>query len=105
MINGFELSAGQTIDIITANAVTGTFDNVIAPDGMNIQVTYSDSTVSLAFGLLGDVNRDGAIDFKDISPFIGLLSTGNIQFEADVNQDGVVNFVDISVFINLLAGQ
>ena len=103
MINGFELSAGQTIDIITANAVTGTFDNVIAPDGM--QVTYSDSTVSLAFGLLGDVNRDGAIDFKDISPFIGLLSTGNIQFEADVNQDGVVNFVDISGFINLLAGQ
>ena len=105
MINGFELSAGQTIDIITANAVTGTFDNVIAPDGMNIQVTYSDSTVSLAFGLLGDVNRDGAIDFRDISPFIGLLSTGNMQFEADVNQDGVVNFVDISGFINLLAGQ
>jgi len=70
MIDGFDGVAGQTFDIITANAVTGTFDNVIAPDGMEIRVNYSDSVVSLELAddfLLGDVNLDGvcrAVVFK-----------------------------------------
>jgi len=49
--------------------------------------------------LIADVNRDGVVDFLDISPFISLLSTGTFQLEADVNQDGVVSFLDISPFI------
>lgn len=53
--------------------------------------------------LLGDVNRDGFVDFLDISPFISQLSSGNYQVEADMNQDSVVNFLDISFFIAALA--
>ena len=53
--------------------------------------------------LIGDVNRDGVVNFLDISPFIGVLSSTEYQFEADINQDNVVNFLDISPFIGLLA--
>ncbi len=52
---------------------------------------------------IGDVNRDGEIDFFDISPFIELLSSGEYQHEADINQDDVVDFFDISPFISLLS--
>ena len=54
--------------------------------------------------LLGDVNRDGVVNFLDISPFIGLLTNNSFQLEADINQDGVVSFLDIAPFIGLLSG-
>ena len=53
--------------------------------------------------LLGDVNRDGTVDFFDISPFISVLSAGSFQAEADINGDGMVDFFDISPFIGLLS--
>ena len=55
--------------------------------------------------LIGDVNRDGIVDFFDIAPFIDVLS-GSIPFraEADLNQDGLVDFFDISFFILVLSG-
>ena len=52
---------------------------------------------------LGDVDRDGAVNFLDISPFIGLLTTGEYQLEADTNEDNDVNFLDISPFIQMLS--
>ena len=54
--------------------------------------------------VLGDVNRDGVVSFLDISPFIGLLSSGDYQEAADVNLDGYVSFLDISEFVSILAG-
>ena len=53
--------------------------------------------------LLGDVNRDGVVDFLDISPFIVVLSNSGFQLEADINQDGEVDFLDISPFIVILS--
>jgi len=53
--------------------------------------------------LLGDVNMDGLVDFRDITPFIALLSNGGFQTQADVNQDGFVDFLDIRPFIVLLS--
>jgi len=55
--------------------------------------------------LLGDVDRNGIVDFSDIAPFIAVLQSGVYQAEADVNQDGVVNFIDISHWICILANQ
>ena len=55
--------------------------------------------------LLGDVNRDGSIDFLDISPFIVLLSTNEFQEEADIDGNGAVDFLDISPFVVLLSSQ
>ena len=53
--------------------------------------------------LLGDVNRDGVVDFLDISPFIAVLALNGFQAEADTNEDGEVNFLDIPPFIFFLA--
>ena len=105
-INGFEPTAGQTFEIITADSVSGAFSNIVLADGLDLNVVYSDSSVSLevaAGGLLGDVNRDQVVNFFDIAPFIALLSSTTYQFEADINGDGAVNFFDISPFIALLA--
>ena len=59
----------------------------------------------LSDALLGDVNRDEAVGFSDIPPFISLLISGTYQLEADCNQNGLVDFADIPVFINILIGQ
>ena len=53
--------------------------------------------------ILGDVNMDGSLDFFDIQPFIGVLSTEQFHFEADIDGNGVVNFLDIQPFVDLLA--
>ena len=55
--------------------------------------------------VLGDVNQDGAVNFLDISPFIGYLSSGLYLEEADIDQNNTVNFLDISPFISLLSAQ
>ena len=55
--------------------------------------------------VLGDVNRDGSVNFLDISSFIGYLSSGDFLAEADVDQSGTVDFLDISPFISLLSRQ
>ena len=105
LLDGFTGEAGQTFDIITANSISGTFDNVIAPEDMDVQVNYSNSVVSLEVGgvLLGDANLDGVVNFLDISSFIAILSSGDYRGQADTNQDGVVSFLDISPFIGLLS--
>ena len=53
--------------------------------------------------MLGDVNRDGVVNFSDISPFIALLAATEFQEEADTNGDGTVDFADIGPFISLLS--
>lgn len=52
--------------------------------------------------LIGDVNRDGAINLIDVGPFVDALSGSYFQFEADINEDGAVNALDISPFVDLL---
>ena len=54
------------------------------------------------FGLIGDVNLDGIVNFLDIAPFISRLTTSDFQFEADIDGNGTVNFLDIAPFIGIL---
>ena len=74
--------------------------------GFSVDGSFSSNatlTVTLdATVILGDVNRDGVVNFLDIAPFIGVLTASGTQAEADINQDGVVNFLDISPFIMVL---
>ena len=108
------LQVGQTM-IITDREVT--LSGVLAdgePFSFDLNVAESfgldffspDASLSVTLSaalLLGDINRDGVVDFFDISPFIMLLSNGGFQAEGDINQDGVVDFFDISPFIGILA--
>ena len=52
----------------------------------------------------GDVNRDGEVDFFDVSPFVSVFGAGSFQLEADINGDGEVNAEDASPFLDLLSG-
>ena len=54
--------------------------------------------------LLGDVNLDGAVNFLDIAPFIGLLFANEFQAEADIDENGSVDFQDIPLFAAILSG-
>ena len=88
-------------------------DELLLTSGTKISITAKPSTgggfalghidVALPEFVVGDVNRDGAVNFLDISGFINLLSTSAFQAEADINGDGDVNFTDISSFISLLS--
>ena len=48
--------------------------------------------------LRGDVNLDSEVNFLDIQPFVGILSTGEYQAEADFDEDCEVTFLDIQPF-------
>ena len=103
MLDGFTATAGQTFDIITANSVTGTFDNVIAPEGMDVQVTYSSNAVSLQVtaGLTGDFDADGDVDVEDIDFYAGNMNspvTGDLA-QLDFNGDGQITRQDLVLHI------
>ena len=53
----------------------------------------------------GDMNCDGEVNFLDIGPFIGILSSGSFSAKADINQDESVNLLDILPFVVLLSGR
>jgi hypothetical protein len=62
--------------------------------------------------LVGDLNCDGQVSFKDINPFVLAISKPDLYaatypgcpFEnRDINGDGVLNFGDINPFVALLA--
>ena len=51
---------------------------------------------------LGDVNKDGVVNFLDITPFISFISSGDFKAEADIDGNGTVNFLDVASFIAIL---
>jgi len=81
------------------------FDSKDDSDGLGPQLLLELEEVPDPLFLLGDINRDGAVSFMDIPPFISLLISGEYQLEADVDQNGVVEFLDIPVFIQILINQ
>jgi len=52
--------------------------------------------------LIGDVNRDGEINFSDIPSFVSILIVRGYQDEADIDENGAVEFSDIPPFVDLL---
>ena len=89
------LGLGGTESISSIALEPGTYYAQIT----GVQDTIQLYSLELTTALKGDVNLDGAVDFLDIAPFIGILQTGSFQVEADVNCDTFVNFLDISPFI------
>jgi len=101
-------SGDDTVAGIAVNSfdgvVFGVFDDDPFATNPGGSYTISNLRVASFSILLGDINRDNAVNFLDISPFVGVLTSNGFQQEADVNGDGAVNFLDISPFIVSLAG-
>ncbi|MEM9413755.1 MAG: cytochrome c peroxidase, partial [Planctomycetota bacterium] len=58
------------------------------------------------FGLLlGDVDKNGMVDKRDIAPFVQRLVAQEYQQEADLNLDTEVNLLDVPVFVDVLIGE
>ena len=104
-----------TFDLLAFHSTSGAFGGTVGPapgssstGDPNNGIDISNVTISFegagAF-LLGDINRDGVVNFLDINPFIVLLTNSTFQAEADCNLDGVVNFLDISPWIDILTAQ
>ena len=92
---------------LTIDGVAATNDDIVATDVLDETGAVVGISFSLAATdcLLGDVNQDSIVNFLDISPFIGVLSSGgDFQCEADINEDNVVSFLDIAPFIGVLSG-
>jgi len=83
----------------------GTFLNV-GGRGTGHSISIDDVSVTTAEVpfVLCDVDMNGTVDFRDITPFIAVLSGSAFQAEADCNEDGEVNFLDILPFIAMLSG-
>ena len=96
-----QASEGQEMSLIFFDTTQGDqlieFNSKEGNNSPELKVLTSPVTV-----LLGDVNRNGVVNFLDVSPFITLLTSNNYLLEGDMNQDGVVNFLDISPFISVL---
>lgn len=84
--------------------VFGIFDDVPFPRGGSYTISNLMTMPTSTNVILGDVNRDGDVNFLDIAPFIEVLSNNEFQVEADIDLCGKVDFLDIAPFIQLLAG-
>jgi len=115
LINGFTPAPGDMFDILTAGAVSGTFDVEVLPTlggGMSFNVNYSDPTkVKLevvAIPGFGDINCDGALDINDVQAMVNvLLLVDTVPCHvsaADMNVDGIVDGGDIQSFLQILLG-
>ncbi len=107
------LAAGQSIDLIVADTITGWFDHPVSSQPGVLMLGITDRAVTLIAGLLGDMNLDGVVDTGDVAPFV-LGLTDPAAYEAtygidpawpgDVNQDGAFDTGDVAAFVQLLVG-
>ncbi len=84
----------------------------VTVDVQNIRLAGS-VTVEAVFGMAGDMDCDGEVDFDDIDPFVLALGGEEgylaaypdcIWLNADTNGDGSVGFDDIDPFVALIGG-
>ena len=70
---------GQSIDILTAEAIAGRFNTTSLPDDWFVHYA-DDAAVRLVTGpIVGDMNLDGVVDTADVAPFVQLLVGGGSQ--------------------------
>lgn len=95
---------GNVITVSSSVTIDDTVNFGVSDLPLIIEMNLVASGVAPELTLLGDVNRDGAIDCFDISPFIIMLIRRGFSEEADCNQSGSFNYLDIRPFIVLLSG-
>ncbi|MCC6675761.1 MAG: hypothetical protein IT436_01330 [Phycisphaerales bacterium] len=85
------LATDRPMQVITDSA-TSTYAVRVTPPASSI-VTWCSSTLCI-----GDINKDGLVDFADYLEFLNLYDAGSLC--ADLNGDGFVDFADYLEFLN-----
>ncbi|MCZ6702138.1 MAG: T9SS type A sorting domain-containing protein, partial [Ignavibacteria bacterium] len=60
-INNFQPQVGQTYEIISANTVTGTFDQIVSHGGLGFDINYNSNNVSITITSPVDVEDEDLI--------------------------------------------
>lgn len=106
-LDGFVGSTGQTFDIITANSISGSFDEILAPEGMGVSVTYLNSVVRVELiansSLFGDADNDFAVagsDLLAVTNNFGSTGPADGLLLGDADDDGAVAGSDLLAVTN-----
>ena len=94
----FEPSAGDAFEILSANNVNGTFDDVTLPElteGLAWKVEYLAGSVELSVIYSADFNGDGAVDSLDLTEFSSNYGSATAtQPDGDADGDSDVDGQD-----------
>ncbi len=99
----FTPNIGDTFTLITADGISGRFEELQLPGGFDWNVTYSNTLVRLQVtglaALLGDFNSDGTLDCADINLLTTAVANGGGGAFFDLTGDGVVDGADIENWV------
>ena len=107
---GNGMVADSPIQFAQGQAVTGALAADLNSDGF-LDLAFTDAEADRVFVqlnrlgtqvLIGDINRDGAVDLLDVQPFVTVLVNMQFQAEADINGDCSVDLLDVQPFVELL---
>ncbi|WP_428387333.1 beta strand repeat-containing protein [Mucisphaera sp.] len=99
LFNGYTPNPLDTFTILTADEITGTFDQIngLAPAG-NLAWAYvqTDTEVTLTATLPGDANLDGNVDLIDLSILASNFGNPGGWTQANFNNDTNIDLIDLS---------
>ncbi|MGD8451899.1 MAG: autotransporter-associated beta strand repeat-containing protein [Phycisphaerae bacterium] len=108
LIDGYEWELGQSYVILTAGAVSGTFDTVTGPGQFDVTCN-ANSVIVTSVTLPGDLDGDGDVDIDDFSAFTGCMSGPDLAppdgcdaAKLDADQD--VDLADFASFQQAFTG-
>ncbi len=73
-------------------------DGMVYAPGLD-ELMIVDSRLDCASPCRADMNKDGTLNFFDVSAFLIALGAGNAS--ADLTDDGALNFFDVSAFLSI----
>ncbi len=101
LLDEFTPAIGQSITIISAASISGTFDTITgvnAAGNLALAVRYNSSTVTVTAALPGDANLDNVVNLADLQILGDHWMSGAATWgSADFNGDSQVNLADLQI--------
>ncbi|MCC6681979.1 MAG: hypothetical protein IT445_13850 [Phycisphaeraceae bacterium] len=101
LLDEFTPAIGQSITIISAAAVSGTFDTITGvnvTDDLALAVRYHSNTVTVTAAIPGDANLDNLVNLADLQILGDHWQSSSATWSlGDYTGDGLVNLADLQV--------
>lgn len=102
--NAFTYMPGDSMLILQASVITGTFSSVnfATNPGAQFGLIYTPTTVTLLAGLPGDLNNDGFVGIADLDIVLGNWNqnvTAGVWAGGDPTGDGFIGIADLDVVL------
>jgi arylsulfatase A-like enzyme len=100
-VDGYSPQFGESVSIITSDALAGQFDTIIGVQSAGsdkfFAVTYNAIDVLVTIALGGDVNLDGEVSLLDLDLLGQNYGSAGGWAQGDFNGDGIVSLIDLDV--------